>query len=197
MLFNSGELIKLALFKMSKAYLRLVCGLIAILMSASGAADQPRHFPNIGRAAKAVEIKAWDIAIGPHGNELPTGSGSVSEGRDVYAKQCAYCHGATGTEGPDHRLVGGQNSLQNTQPVKTIGSYWPYATTLFDYIARAMPFLAPGSLTPDQVYAVTAYLLHANQIVDKDAVLDKSNLAKVVMPNRQGFVPDARPEEFK
>lgn len=182
---------------MFKVYLCLVGCLFVALASTSLSAEQLRQFPNIGRPAQEVEIKAWDIAIGPHGNELPVGKGSVAQGREVYAQQCAYCHGPTGTEGPDHRLVGGKESLTGTQPVKTIGNYWPYATTLFDYISRAMPFPTPGSLTPNQVYAVTAYLLHANQVLDKDIVLDKNNLAKIVMPNRHGFLPDARPEEFK
>ena len=169
-----------------------------LLLSAASlalAADE-RRFPSIGRSAELNEIQAWDIAIGPRGVELPAGSGSVAEGAKIYAVQCAYCHGVSGTEGPDHRLVGGRGTLTHEKPMKTIGSYWPYATTLFDYIARAMPFLAPGSLTPEQVYAVTAYLLHLNGVIEQDAVVGKSDLAKINMPNRDGFIPDPRPEKF-
>ena len=157
-------------------------------------AEDERRFPSIGRAAQENEIQAWDIAIGPTGMELPAGSGSVASGAKLYAVQCAYCHGKSGTEGPDHRLVGGQGTLTGKKPIKTIGSYWPYVTTLYDYIARAMPFLTPGSLTPDQVYAVTAYLLQLNGIIEADTVIGNENLASIKMPNRDGFVPDSRPD---
>ncbi len=172
---------------------------VAIAMAIGGdvLAEDGRQFPGVGRLAKDAEIKAWNIAIGPRGDELPAGSGNVAAGREIYAQYCAYCHGVTGQEGPDHQLVGGRGSLSSETPVKTIGSYWPYATTVYDYIARAMPFPAPGSLTPDQVYAVTAFLLYANDIIDSNAVLTEKNLADVVMPNREGFVSDTRPAEFE
>jgi cytochrome c len=127
------------------------------------------------------------------GAELPPGRGSVAEGAQLYAQQCAACHGATGREGPDPVVVGGQGSLASAQPVQTIGSFWPYATTVFDYIRRAMPFTAPGSLSDDQVYALTAFLLAANGVVPQDAILDRERLAAVRMPNRDGFTPDPRP----
>ncbi len=154
-----------------------IFSLLCALSSSALFAEGTRQFPSLGRVATEAEISAWDIAIGPHGKELPTGSGSVAQGRQVYTQYCAYCHGATGVEGPDNRLVGGQGSLDTNKPIKTIGSYWPFATTIYDYIARAMPFPAPGSLTPNQVYAVMAFLLHANEIVDKDPVLTGKNLA--------------------
>ncbi len=181
---------------MARLEFAFTVALLSSLTSSVIFAEGTRQFPELGRVATQMEINAWDIAIGPRGGELPTGSGSVAEGREVYAQYCAYCHGATGVEGPDNRLVGGQGSLDTDKPVKTIGSYWPYATTLFDYISRAMPFPAPGSLTPDQVYAVTAFLLHANDIIEEDTVLTDKNLATLVMPNRHGFMSDGRPEEF-
>ena len=145
---------------------------------------------HLGRVATPDEIQAWDIDVAPDGEGLPAGRGTVKEGADVYAEYCAGCHGATGMEGPDPKLVSGQGTLTSDHPVKTVGSYWPYATTLFDYIYRAMPFVAPQSLTPDQVYAVTAWILFQNGLLDKDAVLDQATLPKVRMLHRNGFVPD-------
>lgn len=147
----------------------------------------------LGRAPDAETVRAADSAIGPRGEELPPGRGSVAEGAQLYAEQCAACHGASGREGPDPVLVGGQGSLASDKPVQTIGSFWPYATTVFDYIRRAMPFTAPGSLADEQVYAITAFLLAANGVVPQDTVLDRNSLAAVRMPNRDGFTPDPRP----
>lgn len=148
----------------------------------------------LGRVIEPAQIAAWDIAIGPRGSELPAGSGSVEAGAALYGARCAMCHGATGVEGPDPVLVGGQGSLASIKPLLTIGSYWRYATTLYDYIYRAMPFVAPGSLTPDEVYALCAFLLNANGIVDDGAVLDRISLAAIVMPNRDNFIADPRPD---
>lgn len=148
----------------------------------------------LGLAPPPALVRALDVAIGPHGAELPPGRGSVAEGASLYAERCAMCHGASGREGPDPILVGGQGTLTGAQPLLTIGSYWPYATTLYDYIARAMPFLAPGSLAPDEIYALCAYLLNANGIIAGDAVMDRASLPAVQMPNRSGFVPDPRPD---
>ena len=149
---------------------------------------------HLGRVATPEEIQAWDIDVGPDGEGLPAGRGTVEEGARVYAEHCAGCHGATGVEGPNPKLVGGQGTLASAHPVKTVGSYWPYATTLFDYIYRAMPFVAPQSLTPDQVYAVTAWILFQNGLLDKDVVLDREMLPAVRMLHRTGFVPDPRPD---
>ena len=147
-----------------------------------------------GTPASNEDIAGWDIAIGPDGAELPAGQGSVADGERVYQQYCAACHGLEGHEDPDPRLVGGRGSLGGENPVLTIGSYWAYPTTLYDYIARAMPFTAPGTLSPDQVYAVVAYLLHKNDVVPASQTLDRDTLPAIEMPNRHGFVPDPRPD---
>ena len=148
----------------------------------------------LGRTATDEEIRAWNIDVSPTGEGLPAGQGTVKQGAQVFAVKCAMCHGPTGTEGPKDKLVGGRGTLTTAKPVKTIGSYWPYATTLYDYINRAMPFNAPGSLSPDEVYSVIAWLLFHNGIVKEDAVIDARTLPLVQMPNRNGFIPDPRPD---
>ncbi|WP_050478955.1 c-type cytochrome [Herbaspirillum rhizosphaerae] len=148
----------------------------------------------IGRAAGERDLAAWNIDVAADGAGLPKGSGSVERGRSVYAQQCAACHGARGEGGLADQLVGGKGSLATAKPVKTIGSFWPYATTVFDFINRAMPYNAPQSLSADEVYAVTAYLLNLNGIVADNAVLDAQALPKVRMPNRDGFINDSRPD---
>jgi mono/diheme cytochrome c family protein len=159
-------------------------------------APAPATF-GIGRAATSAEIAAWDIDIGPDGTGLPAGRGSVADGATLYAARCAGCHGKSGIEGPNDVLVGksaGQSFpfAADARIPKTIGNYWPYATTLFDYIRRAMPPDMPGSLKDDEVYALVAHLLAWNGIVGNDAVLDAASLPKVHMPARDRFVPDAR-----
>lgn len=144
--------------------------------------------PGLGQEISDDDLSAWDISIEPHGGGLPSGSGSVSAGADVYAAKCAQCHGDTGTEGPTDPIAGGIGSLATEAPAKTVGSFWPYATTLFDYTRRAMPYDAPQSLTADETYAVTAYVLHLNGILEEDAVLDAASLPAVEMPNKEGFV---------
>jgi len=148
----------------------------------------------IGHAAGQSDLAAWNIDVAADGAGLPKGSGSVERGRSVYARQCAACHGAKGEGGLADQLVGGKGSLATAKPVKTIGSFWPYATTVFDFINRAMPYNAPQSLSPDEVYSVTAYLLNLNGIVADNAVLDAQSLPKVRMPNRDGFINDNRPD---
>jgi cytochrome c len=134
-------------------------------------------------------LAAWNIDVPPSGEGLPPGSGAVADGAAVYAAECAACHGATGREGGiGPQLVSEPGPWQPGMP-RTIGSYWPYATTVWDYINRAMPFDDPGSLSPDQVYAVTAYLLRENQIIPDGAVMDATSLPQVAMPNQPSFFP--------
>jgi cytochrome c len=147
-----------------------------------------------GRPASGDELRAWDISISASGRELPPGSGTVAEGREVYDRRCKRCHGDAGKGGDESALVGGQGSLATPKPLKTVGSYWPRATTLFDYVRRAMPYKNPGSLPDPQVYAVTAYILNLNGIIKPDEAMNAQTLVKVQMPNRDGFIPDARPD---
>lgn len=146
------------------------------------------------RAATPDEIKVWDISISASGRELPAGAGTVAEGREVYDRRCKRCHGDAGKGGDEGALVGGQGSLATPKPLKTVGSYWPRATTLFDYVRRAMPYKNPGSLSDPQVYAVTAYVLNLNGIIKPEEQMNAQALIKVQMPNRDGFIPDARPD---
>jgi mono/diheme cytochrome c family protein len=160
----------------------------------SSSAQETAKDYGVGRPATAEEIRAWNIDVSPSGEGLPPGRGTVQEGAKIFAIKCAACHGATGTEGPKDRLVGGKGTLATQQPIKTIGSYWPYATTLYDYIYRAMPFNAPQSLSPDETYSVVAWLLYQNGIIEKGTVIDARSLPAIRMPNRDGFIPDPRPD---
>jgi len=162
------------------------------MMAVPLAAQSPTF--GVGRPATAEEIRNLGGAIAPDGGGLPEGSGTVAAGRDVFAAQCARCHGprAQGDVGPV--LVGGQGTLATARPLKTVGSFWPYATTLWDYINRAMPFDKPGLLKPSEVYAVAAYILNLNGIIGENDVMDARSLPKVKMPNRDGFVADPRPD---
>ncbi len=144
--------------------------------------------PNLGRQLTPEEIRKIDITVAPDGKGLPPGSGSVSAGAAVYAKSCQSCHGEKGAGKPQDQLTGGLGSLASNKPIKTPASYWPVATTLFDYIRRAMPITSPQSLTNDEVYAVTAYILSIDGIVSPDAVLDAKSLPRVKMPNKEGFI---------
>jgi cytochrome c len=148
--------------------------------------------PRFGQPIAPRDIAAWDITIGPDGAGLPPGRGTANQGASVYVAKCQACHGEKGVGKPNDALVGGIGSLGTPKAVKTVGSYWPYATTLFDYVRRAMPFQEPNSLSADEVYAVSAYILHLNGIVGADDVLDPRSLPKVQMPNRDGFIPFPR-----
>jgi mono/diheme cytochrome c family protein len=148
----------------------------------------------VGRTPTAAELKTIDIEVLPDGRGLPPGEGTAASGKPVYDARCASCHGPTGIEGPNDVLAGGGGTLTTSRPLKTVGSFWPYATTLWDYINRAMPFDRPRTLTPDEVYAVTAYVLHLSGIVEERDVLSQTTLPRVRMPNRNGFVPDPRPD---
>ena len=145
----------------------------------------------LGKPIYENQIQAWNIDIGPNGSGLPLGSGTAIIGEKLYQQQCASCHGDQGQGGPANRLVGG-GALNTDKPVKTVGSFWPYSTTIFDYVKRAMPHQAPQSLTDDQVYAATAYILYLNKIIAKDAVIDAKSLPLVKMPNKDGFIPIER-----
>lgn len=171
---------------------------VALLWTPVAAAgQQPRY--GFGTTPPAGELDRFVSPL-PDGRGLPPGSGTVEQGKLVYQEQCAACHGANLQGGTGDRLIGGRGTLVNAAPtkapVKTIESYWPYATTIFDYVKRAMPFAAPGSLSNDQVYAVTAYILAEAKIVPPDAVMNATTLPAVQMPNRDGFIPDPRPEKF-
>ncbi|NOY16164.1 MAG: cytochrome c [Gammaproteobacteria bacterium] len=144
--------------------------------------------PGLGVEATDAQVAAWDISIAPDGEGLPAGSGTAAQGEAIYAIRCSACHGKAGSGTPNNRLVGGHGTLNGPAPVKTIGSYWPYATTVFDYIRRAMPYPFSASLTDEEVYAVTAYLLFLNEIIKEDDVMDARTLPQVQMPNRDNFV---------
>ena len=144
--------------------------------------------PKLGRELTPDEVRKVDITVAPDGSGLPPGSGSVAAGAALYAQKCQGCHGQDGAGKPQDQLTGGVGSLASGKPVKTPVSFWPSATTLFDYIRRAMPITAPESLTNNEVYALTAYLLSIDGVVGKDAVVDAKSLPQVKMPNREGFV---------
>jgi len=166
----------------------------AFAASAAGAVAQAQSPYGIGRVATPGEIAGWNIDIGRDGSGLPPGSGSVSHGREVFAQQCAACHGDNGEGGVGDKLAGGQGTIATAKPVRTVGSFWPYAPTLFDYIRRAMPQNAPQSLSNEDVYAVSAYILNLNGLLPADATLDAKSLAAIKMPNRDKFVGDSRPD---
>jgi len=164
-----------------------------LLTSTVAFADESKY--GFGRTATQEEIAGWDIDIRPDGQGLPAGSGSVADGEGLYEAKCASCHGLFGEgEGRWPVLAGGEGTLSHERPEKTVGSYWPYASTLWDYTRRAMPFTAPQSLTADETYAITAYVLYLNEIVDEEFVLSKENFSTVKMPNEPNFFEDDRPD---
>ncbi|BAU88927.1 c-type cytochrome [Methylorubrum rhodesianum] len=165
--------------------------LVLSLALTGAAAAEPL---GIGRSATPETIAAWDIDVRPDGRGLPPGHGSVRDGASLYAARCAACHGARGEGAAAEALAGGQGSLASAKPLRTVGSFWPYATTLFDYVRRAMPFDAPQSLTANETYAVSAYVLHLNGLLPEEASLDAASLPRVAMPNRDGFTADPRPD---
>lgn len=160
-----------------------------ILMCIFGAGSIAAEFegPALGIPASESEIKDADITIMPDGENLPPGSGSAKFGQEVFNQQCVSCHGVDGVGGINDVLVGGLGSLTSATPVQTVGSYWPYATTIFDYVRRAMPYNAPGSLSNDEVYAVAAFLLYKNGVIKEDERMDATSMPRVRMPNRDNF----------
>jgi S-disulfanyl-L-cysteine oxidoreductase SoxD len=165
---------------------------IVLVSTTTIAAQTPRYA--VGRPPTPEEIRELGSAIAPDGTGLPAGSGTVAAGKELFAAQCARCHGPAGEGDVGARLVGGQGTLATPRPLKTVGSFWPYATTLWDYVNRAMPFDRPGLLQAAEVYAAVAYVLNLNGIIGSDRVMDATTLPQVKMPNRDGFVPDARPD---
>jgi mono/diheme cytochrome c family protein len=165
---------------------------VFVAFACAGAQAQSPY--GIGRGATPAEIAGWNIDVGRDGSGLPPGSGTVSHGREVFEQQCAACHGDKGQGGVGDQLVGGQGTLATPKPVRTVGSYWPYAPTLFDYIRRAMPQNAPQSLSNEDVYAVSAYILNLNGLLPTEAAIDAKSLAAIKMPNRNMFVGDPRPD---
>lgn len=173
----------------------LACAVTLAAQSPAPAAQSSKY--GVGQPATPEQIRSLGVAIAPDGTGLPEGSGTVAAGRDVYVASCARCHGEKGAGDVGPVLVGGQGTLKTAKPLKTVGSFWPYATTLWDYINRAMPFDQPGALKPTEVYAVVAYILNLNRIIPDNQVMDAKSLPKVKMPNRDGFVADPRPDVGK
>lgn len=175
------------------------CFAVIMLLTAGSAlrADEPALGPlGIGRPASVHDIALMDLTVLPDGTGLPRGKGSAKEGADLYAAQCAACHGDHGEgRGDFPALIGGRGSLASDKPVLTVGSYWPYATTLFDYIRRAMPYQGAGELSANDVYALTAWILAENKIVQPTSVLTEQTLPAVRMPNRHGFESPAIAEK--
>src|SRR3954469_21607351 len=160
----------------------------AFLALALGAGAAAAAGPNLGKPVTPAEIAAWDISIQPDGTGLPPGGGTPAQGAKIYAQKCAACHGENAKGGNNAALVGGA-PIANMDSTRTIANFWPYATTVFDYIRRAMPWTQPRSLTDDEVYAVTAYILAQNKIIGEKDVMNAQTLPKVKMPNRDGFMP--------
>ena len=167
----------------------LVC--VALVVSgctSAGVTPSAMESPRLGLEATPAQIAGWDISVGPDGVGLPPGKGTPVTGATVYEQKCQVCHGAKGAGQPNDRLVGGQGTLTSKAPVRTIGSYWPYATTVFDYVRRSMPYIQPQSPSDDEVYAVTAYLLNLNGIIGENAEMNAQTLPKVKMPNQPNFI---------
>lgn len=168
---------------------RWITGLTWIAITGSPVMVRSAESPDLGVPITAADIAAISINVFPDGSGLPAGQGTVVAGQALYDTRCATCHGMNGGGGSAEELAGGDHGLLGDPPDKTIGTYWPYATTLFDYIRRAMPLDAPRSLSDDQVYALTAYLLYLNGVVGPTQTLDAPALAAITMPNRSGFIP--------
>lgn len=151
--------------------------------------------PELGKPIDAKDLAAWDISIPPSGEGLPAGSGTASQGTIVYGQKCLACHGEDAAGKPADSLVGGVGTLRSKNPVRSVGSFWPYATTLFDYIRRAMPYNKSKSLSDDELYAVCAFILAKNGIIAEDFVLDAKTLPQVKMPNRDGFIDASKSKQ--
>jgi cytochrome c len=192
--FPDASQCRTGIFEGSHRRIKVLCHLLlsSALAITLLSAQSPKY--GVGRTPTPEEIRAWDISVAPDGTGLPAGKGTAVEGKDIYTRRCSECHGdkAQGAEQP--ALVGGVGTLNTAKPLKTTVSYWPYATTLWDYTNRTMPFDTPGVLTNDQVYAVVAYILHLGGVIGENDVMDAQTLPKIKMPNRDGFVKDPRPD---
>ena len=171
---------------MRKLLVAPALGLLPFLALAAAALAES---PNLGTPISPEDLAPWDISIGPDGAGLPAGSGTVKQGETVFMAKCQACHNEKGAGQPNDRLVGGRGTLAGDKPaIKTVGSYWPYATTLFDYVRRAMPLNESKSLSNDEVYGVVAYLLNLNGVIAETETINAQSLPKVMMPNRDGFI---------
>ena len=168
-------------------YTRKLRGHIVALALALASSAAFAQAPNLGKPINPAEIAAWDINILPDGTGLPPGSGTPAEGARVYAAKCSACHGQNGKGGANAALAGG-NPIKDMESEKTIANFWPFATTVFDYIRRAMPWRQPRSLTNDEVYALTAYIFSINKLIGENDAMSAQTLPKVQMPNRGGFI---------
>jgi cytochrome c len=164
------------------------CAVAAVAIALGAARAGAQETPGLGEPITAADLAPWDISIQPDGAGLPAGSGTAAIGEQIYMAKCLACHGENGAGQPNDRLVGGQGTLTQLAQTRTIGSFWPYASTVFDYIRRAMPFQSPQSLGNDEAYALTAYLLALNGIIDENEEMNALTLARVRMPNRDGFI---------
>lgn len=174
---------------------RITLAAMAIVIAAGTASAAERQYPSIGRIATPAEIQSWDIDVRPDGKGAPSGHGTAIDGERVYLVKCASCHGEFGEGGGRYPvLIGGFGTLKQQRPEKTIGSYWPYASTIFDYIKRSMPFGNAQSLSNDEVYGLTAYLLFMNDIISEDTAVSAANIGTIEMPNKANFFADPRPD---
>jgi len=170
-----------------------MCRWLCVVAITAALAGDGLHY-HVGRRPTRDEIRGQDITVFPDGSGLPAGTGTAKQGRALYQLRCSLCHGDHGEGRGDYpRLAGGRGTLSSGEPILTVGSYWPYATTVWDYIRRAMPYDNPGSLRSDEVYAITAYVLHLSDIVGGEEIMNQQTLPAVRMPNRNGFLPDSRP----
>jgi S-disulfanyl-L-cysteine oxidoreductase SoxD len=184
-LIRTRRLTRAPLSRLENSVGRAVLLAVACGLTSHGANADETY--GLGRPATTQEISGWDIDVSPNGAGLPAGRGSVHEGEAVYAAKCAACHGGHGEGKPMDQLVGGQGTVFDAKSQRTVGSFWPYATTLFDFVRRAMPLNAPQSLSADETYALCAYLLYLNDIVPETTTLDAMSLPKIEMPNRAAF----------
>ena len=168
------------------------CAVGAVLLALAGCA-RAANTVELGEPVESAEIARWDISIPPSGEGLPKGGGTARQGAPIYQAKCQSCHGEKGAGELADPLAGGRGTLASKAPLRTVGSYWPYATTLFDYVRRAMPLANPLSLTNDEVYAVSAYVLYLNGIIGEDVAMNAQTLPRIKMPNREGFISDWPP----